>query len=185
MKVNVYDFDYTIYDGDSSLDFYIFCMKKNKVLFFNLFKFLLYYFLFFLKLKSKEQVKEVFFFFLIKVDCESFVDEFFEKNKFKIKKFYLDKDHSNDIIISASPYFLLKRFADYLGVKDLIASDVDCNTGKFIGSNCKGSVKVKLLLEKYPSVENFYTDSLSDLPLIKISKNSFIVKKEEIKKYDF
>lgn len=28
--VNVYDFDGTIYDGDSTIDFYKFCLKKYK-----------------------------------------------------------------------------------------------------------------------------------------------------------
>ena len=28
--INGYDFDKTIYDGDSSVDFYKFCLKKNK-----------------------------------------------------------------------------------------------------------------------------------------------------------
>ena len=27
--VNIYDFDGTIYDGDSSIDFYLFCLRKN------------------------------------------------------------------------------------------------------------------------------------------------------------
>ena len=28
--INVYDFDKTIYDGDSSIDFYKYCLKNNK-----------------------------------------------------------------------------------------------------------------------------------------------------------
>ena len=28
-EVNIYDFDGTIYDGDSSIDFYLFCLKRN------------------------------------------------------------------------------------------------------------------------------------------------------------
>ena len=30
MKIVAYDFDGTIYDGDSSVDFYKFCFKKKK-----------------------------------------------------------------------------------------------------------------------------------------------------------
>ena len=37
--MNVYDFDDTIYNGDSSLDFVLFCFKKNK----KLFKFRFYF----------------------------------------------------------------------------------------------------------------------------------------------
>ena len=32
MILNLYDFDKTIYDGDSTLDFYRFCLKKDKKL---------------------------------------------------------------------------------------------------------------------------------------------------------
>lgn len=31
MRVIAYDFDGTIYDGDSSIDFYKFCIKKKRV----------------------------------------------------------------------------------------------------------------------------------------------------------
>ena len=31
-RLNVFDFDNTIYDGDSSIDFYIFCLKSNPLL---------------------------------------------------------------------------------------------------------------------------------------------------------
>ena len=44
--MNIYDFDKTIYDGDSSIDFYKFCVKKNKLLILNSFKVLFYYFLY-------------------------------------------------------------------------------------------------------------------------------------------
>lgn len=184
--MNIYDFDKTIYDGDSPIDFYKFCVKKNKLLILNSFKVLFYYFLYIFKMKNKNEVKEVFFSFLRKINNpEEVVNNFFEKYKYKIKEFYLLKNHSKDIIISASPEFLLKSFASYLKVKDLIASDVDIYTGKFKRDNCKGENKVKYLKEKYPKIiiNEVYSDSLSDLPLMNISKNAYIVKGNKIKKY--
>ena len=44
--MNIYDFDKTIYDGDSSIDFYKFCVKKNKLMILTSFKELFYYFLY-------------------------------------------------------------------------------------------------------------------------------------------
>ncbi|MBQ8131217.1 MAG: hypothetical protein IJ193_01860 [Bacilli bacterium] len=41
MKINVYDFDGTIYDGDSSIDFYWFYLRKNKKELFHTIKILL------------------------------------------------------------------------------------------------------------------------------------------------
>ena len=186
MEVNVYDFDKTIYDGDSSLDFYLFCARRKKKLYFLSFKVIFFYILYFLKLKTKTRVKEVFFSFLKYIDCDNMVNDFFESNKHKIKSFYIVSDHSNDIIISASPYFLLEKFADYLKVKDLIASNVDKNNGKFLNENCKGEKKVEYFLEKYPNyiINNFYTDSLSDMPLMRISKKSYVISGNDIREYD-
>ena len=96
--MNIYDFDKTIYDGDSSIDFYKFCVKKNKILLLNSFKVLFYYFLYFFKIKNKSDVKEVFFSFLGKVNnIDEVVNIYFEKHKYKIKDFYLSKNHSKDI----------------------------------------------------------------------------------------
>ena len=49
---NVYDFDKTIYDGDSSLDFYLFCVKRKKVIFLITIKVFFAYILYFLKIKT-------------------------------------------------------------------------------------------------------------------------------------
>ena len=105
----------------------------------------------------------------------------------KIKEWYLDKDHDRDIIISAYPYFLLEKGVKNLKIKDLIASNVSKNTGKFNGKNCYGSEKVKRLKDKYSNVivENIYSDSYSDKPLFDISNNVFLVKKDKIKKLDY
>ena len=49
MKLYLYDWDGTIYDGDSSADFFMFCLKKDKKLIFHLFKCIMP----FIKYKSK------------------------------------------------------------------------------------------------------------------------------------
>ncbi len=187
MNINVYDFDKTIYDGDSSIDFYLYCMKLNKKIIFRIPSFLFSFFCYKLKGTSKEKMKENYFSFLNDIDdIDGKVKDFWTKNKKKIKGFYLNKDHSNDIIISASPYFLLKDICDDLRVKDLIATDVDKNNGKFLGKNCYGEEKVIRLKNEYNDfkISKFYTDSLSDLPLMELSNITYIVKKNKIVKYD-
>ncbi len=185
MKCNIYDFDKTIYDGDSSLDFYFFCVKRKKYLIFNIVKVIGAYFLYFLKIKNKTYVKEVFFSFLKAFkDIDKVVKEFWQVNKKKVKQFYLEKDHRNDIIISASPYFLLKPITKELKVKDLIASDVNKKNGKFTKANCKGEVKVTYLKEKYIDIKvlEVYTDSYSDQPLIDLASKAYLVDKNKITK---
>lgn len=186
MKVVAYDFDGTIYDGDSSIDFYKFCFKKKKSICKYWLKQLWYFLLYILDIKTKTEMKETIFCFLKDFNNqEQLVIEFWTTYNKKIKQWYLNKEHLNDIIISASPEFLLKIPCQNLKVKDLIASEVDIKTGKFLSSNCHGEEKVKRIKKKYPNivVEEMYTDSISDLPMIEIAKKGFKVKKEQIISY--
>ena len=64
MKVNLYDFDKTIYDGDSSIDFFMFCLRKKIVILKYLPKQILYIFLYKIKRKNKTEMKEVLFSYL-------------------------------------------------------------------------------------------------------------------------
>lgn len=183
LNINVYDFDKTIYDGDSSVDFFKFCLTKNFKCILIIPNFILNYFLYLFRIRNKTEVKESFFVFLKYFDdIETIIDEFWNKYNIKIKKFYLEKDHTNDIIISASPKFLLKKITKQLKVKDLIASEVDSKTGKFKGRNCKGQEKVEQLLKKYSNIKiiQMYTDSYSDQPLIDLAEKAYLVKKNKI-----
>lgn len=186
IKIIAYDFDGTIYDGDSSVDFYKFCFGKKKSICKYWIKQLWFFGLYILGLKTKTEMKEVFFSFLKEFDnIEQVVQEFWETHDKKIKKWYLDKNHANDIIISASPEFLLAIPCQKLKVKNCIASLVDEKSGKFQSPNCHGQEKVKRLQEKYENVTvlEMYTDSSADLPMIEIAEKGFKVKKDEIIPY--
>lgn len=187
MKYNLYDFDKTIYNGDSSVDFFKYCARKDKRVKKIYFKLLVNLIKYKAKYMNLTEFKEYAFSFLNYFDNhEKLVDEFWQTHEKNIKKFYLDKiDHSKDIIISASPFFLLKPIANKLGVKDLIASDVDIKTGHFNKINNSGNEKVKAFKEKYPHdiIFNMYSDSMHDKPLLDIAENSFLVKKHKI--YDY
>lgn len=183
--INAYDFDKTIYDGDSTIDFYVYCLKRNKSIILYLpiqfFGFILYK----LHIKEKEYFKEKFFVFLNKIDdIDQCVINFWNENEYKIKKWYLNQKEENDLIISASPYFLLLNIAERLSVKNLIATDVDKKTGKFLSKNCYGEEKVIRFKKEYNNkkIENFYSDSLSDMPMMNLSINSFLVKGDNFKK---
>ena len=181
--MNVYDFDDTIYNGDSSFDFVLFCFNKNKKLFKYIPHIILGFILYIFKIIKKTRMKEYFFSFLESIDGKRYVEEFWKTHEKNIKKFYLDNKKMNDLIISASPAFLLEPICEKLGIKNLIASEVDINSGKFLSENCKGSRKVDLFYEKYPNkkIREFYSDSLSDTPLANISRNAYLVDNENIK----
>ncbi len=176
--MNVYDFDNTIYNGDSTLDFYFFCLKRN----WHLIKYfpgqLLALFLYKLGRINKNEFKERFYIFLRGIfDIDKEVEVFWLKNKYKIKSWYLENKGNDDLIISASPEFLLKPLEKILGIK-IIGSLVDKNSGKLISSNCFGIEKIRRYKEKFEDIQinRFYSDSFSDEPMALFSKESFLVK---------
>lgn len=188
MKLIVYDFDGTIYDGDSTFDFLKFLINKKKTLIFKTPKMLLYLIKYKLKLIPKEKMKECFFQIFNKFEnIDKLVDEFWMKNQHKLKDFFTKKtSHKNDIIASASPYFLLEPIANEYKIKTLFASPVDKNTGKYNGINCHGVEKVRLINNKFPNstIENMYSDDArADKPLLDLAKKSYIVKKNELIDY--
>jgi HAD superfamily phosphoserine phosphatase-like hydrolase len=180
--MNVYDFDDTIYDGDSTLDFFRFCHKNYKKTYRALPRAVFGFGLFKLRIISKRAFKQHFFSFLRYVpDIDVAVSAFWNKNERKIWSWYLEQKQSSDVIISASPEFLLDPICQRLGVK-LIASKVDKHTGVFTGENCYGAEKVKRLKSEgeVSEIDAFYSDSLSDKPLVDIAKKAYFVREGQI-----
>lgn len=183
--MNAYDFDKTIYDGDSTADFYLFCLKRHKKIIIMCAPSLLGATLRFYAAKkgTKTQFKEVMYRFLRYCDCERDVHDFWEKNRKKIKRFYLEQKRPDDVIISASPVFLLRPICSELGVGTLIASIVDPETGIYSGENCHGEEKVRRFREIFGEnavIEEFYSDSRSDEPMAKTARKAFLVKGESL-----
>lgn len=181
--MNVYDFDKTIYDGDSTANFYLFAMKRHKRIIFlgpSLLGAVMKFYVF--KKGTKTQFKEVMYRFLRYCDIEKDVADYWDINVKKIKRCYLKQQRPDDVVISASSYFLLKPVCDRLGIKSLIASNVDPRTGKYIGDNCHGKEKVRRFREKFGEVkiEAFYSDSHSDDPMAEIAEKAYLIKGEEI-----
>lgn len=182
-KIDVFDFDKTLYKKDSSVEFYLYCLSKYKkiIKYFpsQVFGFLLYK----LKIKPKEYYKEKFFSFLKSIEKpEDVVKDFWSSRKDDFRKEFIENSKKFKIVISASPEFLLKDICTELGIDYCIASKVDINTGKFLSKNCKGEEKVNRLNEYIQDyeIENFYSDSLTDKYLARLAKNSYLVKKDKI-----
>ncbi|MCM1081992.1 MAG: HAD-IB family phosphatase [Clostridium sp.] len=185
--MNVYDFDGTIYTGDSTVDFYFHCLSRNKRIIKKLPHQIKGALLYIVRKIDKTQFKEYFYSFLAEVkNPTGEIEQFWNKNIKKIKKWYLKQRDNEDVVISASPEFLLQPVCKSLGIKKTIASIVDINTGKYIGKNCRGEEKVKRFKKEFPheSIECFYSDTLSDKPMAIIAKKSFIVRGEKISEWD-
>ena len=183
MDVNVYDFDKTIFHGDSTQKFYLYLLKNQPKIALYLPKQLFYFIPFALGKMEKTKFKEKFYScFKVVKNIDKEVENFWAINIKGIKKFYYEKQEDTDIIISASPEFLLKPICKKLGIKHLIASKVDKNTGKYTGLNCYGKEKVIRLNKEMPNtiIREFYSDSFSDEPLAEKEKKSYIVDKDNL-----
>lgn len=177
--MNVFDFDYTIYRKDSSIRFFLFCLQRHPLLLryipIQLYSVIIYV----LKLRDKTWFKSHFFIFIRGLkDLEYEVRQFWDIEKNNICDWYLELHSDNDVVISASPEFLLQPICSDLHVKKLIASKVNPKTGVFEEKNNRGSEKVKNFYKIFgynSIIENFYSDSDSDLPLAMIAINSYKV----------
>ncbi len=185
--MNVYDFDNTIYDGDSTVDFCKYCMKRYPLIIPHVFPVGLSGISLAIGLSTKDRFKSVLYKFLKRIpDIDDAVRDFWASHRKNIQKWYLDQKKSTDLIISASPEFLLEPVAKELGVS-LIASQVDKKTGKLLGPNNSNEAKVKRFTERYGSgldagatgadrIEEFYSDSDNDLPMARLADKAFKVK---------
>jgi len=177
--MNVYDFDGTIYRGDSSVDFYKYCLMRFPWLILLLPYQLLMIVAYKTGFCSKEKEKSAYFSFLKFIpDFHFYVEKFWEQNKNRIASWYLHQQKDDDLIISASPDFLLRPVCKKIGVNHLIASIVNPNTGKLESNNCFGQEKVIRFQTTFPhaSINKFYSDSKSDKPLAYMAQTAYFVK---------
>lgn len=181
--MNIYDFDHTIYRGDCTLDFWLYCVKKHPIILQTLPRTLITAVRLQIGKCGRETFKSTFYGFLQWIpNIENDIESFWECHLQKIMPWYLKQKRPNDLIISASPDFLISVACTQLGVRWL-ASPVDKKTGCLLGANCRGEEKVRRLLQEYPQaqVESFYSDSISDAPLAELAKDAYIVKKGVIR----
>ena len=186
--MNVYDFDNTIYDGESCFDLFKFYMKRDP----SLIKLFPQVVKAFAKYKKGEVTLEQMVSEyapiaeekLAKIDFENEPRQFWDKHMHKIKPFYKEIQKDDDLIITASPDFHIEEVAKRLGINNFLTSKVDKATGK-IEFICIRQNKITAFKEKYGEcdIENFYTDSSeNDAPLIALAKNAYVVKKNKITK---
>lgn len=182
--MNVYDFDETIYDGDSTRDFVVFLLRRQPSLL-GYIPGQVKLFLDYSKGKiTKTAFKEGYYGMFAGVkDIDLALSDFWQEYKSKIKPYYLEQQRPDDLIISASPEFLLQPICDHLGITGLLASRIDRTSGACQGENCHGSEKVRRFLAAgydENDVEGFYSDSCSDFPLAELAQQAYMVQGDKV-----
>lgn len=186
--MKAFDFDNTLYHGESSLDFALFMIKKNKKIILWLPRIFINFLTYKLCLIKTEQIVSLINAFMKSVikkdyDVEALVDEFWKENKQKLNKNLVKKISKDDVIITAGPSFLINGIKKRLGTSNLICSvfDIDKRCVEYLNF---GENKVKEYRKRYgdEKVDIFYTDSYNDKAMMEISKNVFLVGKNGIKR---
>lgn len=186
--MNAYDFDNTLYDGESIVDFFFFCIKHNPSLIIHIPGVVLRLNQYRKNnlsieniIKTSEKVIATFF-KKSKYKPEELVLLFWKENIHKLKPKFIEKLTKDDLIITGSPDFLIEPIKDKLVVDNIICSNFDLKKQK-ITFICLANNKVQKFKELYPNktINEFYTDSLMDKPFIKLAKKSFLVKGNELK----
>ena len=185
--MRVFDFDNTIYKGESIIDFYFFSIKKKprvlKYAFAVIYHFLKYK-LRLTTMKDMDRVAEKYASAYIGEfdNIPALVEEFWAKNFKKIKPWY--HVQPDDLLLTGSLNLIMNPLCEKLGVKNLICSDFDTEKMEVTHVNF-GRNKKEIFREKYGEdaiIDEFYTDHSADKPMFDISKNVFIVKGNRIKK---
>lgn len=187
--MNIYDFDNTIYDGESALDFFFSYIKVRPAAARLIPKVLIATAKYELgKMTVQQALKD--YAPLIKEficeydDWEGFTVNFWDNHMHKIKSFYNEVRKDDDIILTASPELTIKEIASRLGIKNIVCSKVNYETGE-ITRLCMRQNKITALREDFGDnieIDDFYTDSLkNDSFIAKKAKRVFLVKGNKIK----
>lgn len=179
--MDVFDFDNTIYDGECSLDFFKYCIKRKP----SLARYLPRIAAMAVKYKmgkvSNEEVAEIGALMLGVLASNAdrlneALNDFWKQNISKLKPEILKMIKEGDAIVSASPSFMFDCIKDRLCGADVIATTVDIEAKKVI-TLCYGENKVTEFKKRYPGVipENFYTDNFNDMPMLRFARSAWLV----------
>lgn len=183
--MNVYDFDETILKGDSE-DYFIDFMFGNEE-----------------RLRSEvrpivlhvvsddidraQMLKERYAFLKLFTaeEREERLQRFWDIHQHFIKEWYLKQKTPDDVIASATPAFLLWPVIRRLGLKNLLASEFDPETGELNGLYNYRDNKVSRFKKAFPGAEAdvFYSDSDSDLPMARIARRAYKVTGDVIEEW--
>lgn len=181
--MNVFDFDNTLLRGDSTARFFAWCLGHYPRMWQDVPAQAGNALLFALRLRKKQDFKQRMLHFLTLIgDVDRAVDAFWQENLCRLKAWYPPRHRPDDVVISASPEFLIRPACAKLGISCVIGSPVDKRTGHFLGPNCHGREKVNRFYARFPGgkIEEFYSDSHSDDPLAALAERAFLVKGERL-----
>ena len=184
--MNVYDFDGTIYDGDSTMDLYRFCLLRRPYLIIYLPRQIHGRRLYSKGKIDRTMLKQYLYTFFRGTDMVKMSARFWDKRESKFMPWYAEKHRDDDVVISASPEFHIIEGCRRLGITNVIASQVDPADGRCLGPNCRDEEKVRRFRERFGDavIDEFYSDTEHDRPLARLAKHAYIVRDGAVADWD-
>lgn len=189
MVVRIYDFDKTLTSSDTTMMFLIYCccFIENKTA-----KIVMIYFYAFchkVRLLNNKNFKNLSYSLIFKGKSKNFIENISQAFVNENKNIFNDlgekvstEINRQSYIVTASPECYVKLFFKNTAVIGTRFSFDTKGIYNGIEFNCYGANKVIALTEKrVTEVDEFFTDSFSDKPLMNISKKVFLVKKNLVK----
>ncbi len=196
-KLAIFDIDYTLTKKETSIELYKYMLKKDRKLLRYLPSHIITGIFYGLKVCNAGRTKENFLRFLAgtsEEDLKKLVKSFYKEkiesilyeDAIKAIKDFKEKGYKI-YLISASPEFYVNEFYSIKEVDKVIGTKFHIDKGKFnpkiLGENCKGEAKVKRLMDelKKDNIEvdfknsYMFSDSLSDLPLLKLVGKGYLI----------
>ena len=186
--MNVFDFDNTIYRGESPVDFAFFLLRTHKQvylylpsIFYNSVKYKLC-------LVSREKMEEIFnhylkTFPLSTEELNELIAQFWKEHEHKLDPEMLRRIKPDDIILSAGPSILIQGIRHKLNTEHVIATEIDFDAKRVLYYNFREN-KVKRFHELFGEqrIHKFYTDSYNDRALMDISDRVFLMRKKKMRR---
>lgn len=177
--MNVYDFDNTIFNGDTEDRFFDYIFARRKDLW--IYKLSHDFWEMFYKcrwIENKTWIREIQYLVLRKLDnVDEMIDGYCEESFQYIQDWYLEVKRPDDVIATGSPEFLVAPILKKLGVTGLVATNQDKYTGKITGHFANYGYKVDEFQKKYnlDDIDEFYSDAWSDHYIAKYAKKAYLV----------
>lgn len=185
--MRVFDFDGTIYDGESLFDLYLYSARHDPKVFRYIAPVLRYAIKYKIGRATLEQMErgvgKVAEGYLTELSNSrrvssigQLVDDFWDRNYSRIKPWY--HPEADDVILTASFDLTVGAACRKLGVRNLVASEVDLDTMKvtYLNFNTNKPKRFRELFGPDAVIDEFYTDSKFDQPMIDMARHAFMVR---------
>ena len=183
MRIDVFDFDGTIYDGDSTVDFLRYAVRRRPSLIFSLLSGVFRAGGYALTGRISLTVfKSCLFSALARhLDLSAEAERFWadEKTQAHLGEWFLRRERTLPVVIaSASPDFELRPAARLLSADLLVSTPCDAKTGRLTAGNCKSAEKIRRIRQELGDFEvrSMYTDNpKADGPLLALAEERYLV----------